>query len=60
MKRVLWVILGSLTAVTLLSGCKPQEPTPSPQMTTECQEDMPCWDCSTMGNGECGSSTKDL
>lgn len=26
-------------------------------MTTEpvpCEEDMPCWDCETMGNGICG------
>lgn len=21
---------------------------------TECLEDMPCWDCETMGNGICG------
>jgi hypothetical protein len=23
--------------------------------TTRCVEDMPCWDCRTMGNGICGT-----
>lgn len=22
--------------------------------TVRCEEDMPCWDCETMGNGICG------
>ena len=22
--------------------------------TTRCEEDMPCWDCNTMGNKVCG------
>jgi hypothetical protein len=22
--------------------------------STTCMEDMPCWDCTTMGNGVCG------
>lgn len=25
-----------------------------PPPTTPCTEDMPCWDCETMGNGDCG------
>ena len=25
---------------------------------TECQEDMPCWDCSSMGNRICGPTTE--
>lgn len=32
-----------------------QAPTVSPEATViTCQEDMPCWDCETMGNGICG------
>lgn len=30
--------------------------TPVPTTTT-CQEDMPCWDCATMGNLVCGPIT---
>jgi hypothetical protein len=25
-----------------------------PPVSITCQEDMPCWDCDTMGNGRCG------
>jgi hypothetical protein len=25
-----------------------------PQITPVCEEDMPCWDCTTMGNRICG------
>lgn len=34
---------------------------PLPDGTPEgalCEEDMPCWDCETMGNGECGGVDK--
>lgn len=27
---------------------------PSTTTTAPCQEDQPCWDCDTMGNGLCG------
>ena len=33
-------------------GCCPVDRTPS---TTTCEEDMDCWDCSTMGNHVCGT-----
>lgn len=26
----------------------------SPASHIRCEEDMPCWDCTTMGNGICG------
>lgn len=29
-----------------------------PPVEITCQEDMPCWDCSTMGNRECGPNRK--
>jgi hypothetical protein len=25
-----------------------------PPVSITCEEDMPCWDCTTMGNGRCG------
>lgn len=25
-----------------------------PPVSITCEEDMPCWDCHTMGNGRCG------
>lgn len=25
-----------------------------PPVSVTCQEDMPCWDCTTMGNHKCG------
>lgn len=28
--------------------------------TTICHEDMPCWDCSTMGNMICGPTTTEV
>jgi PBP1b-binding outer membrane lipoprotein LpoB len=34
--------------------------TAAPVVTTTtavCHEDMPCWDCETMGNGICGEAT---
>lgn len=34
-------------------------PIPAEPPTVDCQEDEPCWDCSTMGNGVCGPLTLD-
>lgn len=31
----------------------PDPPIPAPA-TYRCEEDMPCWDCTTHGNGICG------
>lgn len=28
---------------------------PAPSPVARCEEDMPCWDCRTMGNGICGT-----
>lgn len=30
--------------------------TVAPTTTTRCTEEMPCWDCETMGNGVCGTT----
>lgn len=38
-------------AVAALTGCHREAPTTTP---TRCEEDMPCWDCHTMGNRVCG------
>jgi hypothetical protein len=29
-----------------------------PPVSITCQEDMPCWDCNTMGNLKCGKNTR--
>ena len=29
-------------------------PEPTPDQADQCQEDMSCWDCATMGNLICG------
>lgn len=48
---------GLITAEDL--SCVPEsfysESYPAPLPTVECLEDMPCWDCTTMGNGICGN-----
>lgn len=38
--------------VGALNGAPHTAPAPAPAV--ECIEDMPCWDCSTMGNHICG------
>lgn len=34
--------------------------TTSTSTTVQCEEDMPCWDCATMGNGYCGGSATSI
>lgn len=41
------------TTSTTTSTTIPQPTT----TTTRCTEDAPCWDCSTMGNRQCGTTT---
>lgn len=35
----------------------PAKPGWNQTTTQDCEEDEPCWDCDTMGNQECGSTT---
>jgi hypothetical protein len=44
-----------------LAACQPtDEPTTEETTTTtECFEDMPCFDCDTMGNMVCGPEQED-
>jgi hypothetical protein len=47
----------SLASACLLGlACQGPEPatTETPVQPAPCQEDMPCWDCRTMGNKICG------
>lgn len=57
-------ILAGLMFIILLAGCAQVQPTntpaPAPTQYTQtaevqCEEDMPCWDCETMGNHDCAS-----
>lgn len=49
------LVISLLFAITTLVQDYLATSTPSPtQVTTTCQEDQPCWDCETMGNGVCG------
>ncbi len=43
-------------AIMLVGGCGVLTPQPAghPPIVLTCEEDMPCWDCETMGNGICG------
>lgn len=40
--------------LTLAVGCASPARVQVPTSTTSCQEDMPCWDCTSMGNRICG------
>ncbi|QFG12173.1 Hypothetical Protein OBI_RACECAR_45 [Arthrobacter phage Racecar] len=35
----------------------PTIPAPEVGVSVSCEEDMPCWDCETMGNLQCGPAT---
>lgn len=52
MKRLILGILLMAGSCTGLATYHPEADTTPP--TTRCEEDMPCWDCSTMGNKICG------
>lgn len=62
------VLAGLMFVVLMLTGCAQAQPTtPAPTHTastqptqTQCEEDMPCWDCKTMGNKLCGPQTPPL
>lgn len=46
--------LALLVGLTLAGPAIAPEPVAIPPITYTCEEDMPCWDCLTMGNGICG------
>jgi Spy/CpxP family protein refolding chaperone len=46
---MLRVIAALILLLTVATSALAVSSAPSP-----CQEDMACWDCSTMGNGICG------
>jgi hypothetical protein len=56
-------ILSVLFALTAMFAPSAQPAQPAtfnlpPALTVECQEDMPCWDCHTMGNLTCNVTTE--
>lgn len=52
MKRLALLIVLTLGSCGVLATYHPEADTTPPPTT--CQEDMPCWDCATMGNRICG------
>lgn len=48
-----------MLTLSLVFGAPVQAPVPAPvdvvqaPVTATCEEDMPCWDCETMGNMQC-------
>lgn len=53
------VLASILTFLVLIGSNQNQTITPTPststsQVSTVCSEDMPCWNCHTMGNHQCG------
>lgn len=50
----------ALYAVAVHEGVITAEEPPSysPDLLAPCQEDEPCWDCTTMGNRVCGPTTE--
>lgn len=59
---------GCPTTTTTEAPCRPAQaasdqcgtyPAPNPTTTTTvpCEEDQPCWNCNTMGNHVCGTTT---
>jgi len=51
------VILCAAFVVDALVGCATRLDDDQP---VRCTEDMPCWDCETMGNGLCGPTHEGL
>jgi len=57
-----WWLATTLIIIALLSGCSPRVSIPPNEQVVrigtaihqQCQEDMPCWNCHTMGNHICG------
>lgn len=47
----------ALASIPLAALVNTAFPIPTEPVPADCQEDEPCWDCSTMGNGVCGPLT---
>lgn len=48
-----WLGLALLLVVWLLPAVRDGDTTHT-QTVVQCQEDQPCWDCTTMGDHKCG------
>jgi hypothetical protein len=49
MKKIIAAV--AIASALVLGGCSHSS---EPQNAQRCEEDQPCWDCDTMGNGICG------
>jgi len=53
-KRKVKAQLATLAVLLALAAWNDAQVPTTPPTTTVCMEDMPCWDCNTMGNLVCG------
>lgn len=59
--RIAAAIAASALVLVVDHLAVPDQPAPAPPAVTApapCQEDDPCWDCSTMGNHLCGPAVE--
>lgn len=56
---LLWTIGALALALGLMAATPEAAVVNSPDILADCQEDMPCWDCETMGNLQCGPLSPD-
>lgn len=61
-RAVAWLWVTAIVAIWVVKSCigvidTPRTVDPLTLEVRACQEDDPCWDCSTMGNRICGTTT---
>ncbi|HEY3710937.1 MAG TPA: hypothetical protein VGL64_16275 [Amycolatopsis sp.] len=59
LKRAAAIMVALLLPLTLAAQCDTPPPA-KPAPTAHCEEDQPCWNCSTMGNHRCDPNGVDL
>ncbi|MEV8610128.1 hypothetical protein AB0383_19750 [Amycolatopsis sp. NPDC051373] len=54
------IMAALLLPLTLAAQCDAPTPAKTPAPSAHCEEDRPCWNCSTMGNRRCDPNGADL
>ena len=52
--KTVWILVLVFIALLTFSAITDYG-NPGPQHPQRCEEDMPCWNCNTMGNKICGT-----